>query len=197
MKNVKNVKGVSRLTGSLLAKKGTAAPSPASLSMNQAVLDRFPAPEYDPATSTPVGGPGSHDNDSLESAIDSVKKISIRQNGATPNNKSGKNLDISKEAVSDDSVPDKGKAPRGNPSGQKSNFGCAPEKQSGKQPKKQVGTKRIAMTLRMEPENHLRLRILSAHTRKSCQVILSEALDLYFMENEEQVYFKEIASQNR
>jgi len=175
MKNVKNVKGVSRLTGSLLAKKGTAAPSPASLSMNQAVLDRFPAPEYDPATPTPVGGPDSHDNDSLESAIDSVKKISTRQNGSPANNESGENTDIPKKSVSADIALDR--APKN-------------------QPKKQVGTKRIAMTLRMEPENHLRLRILSAHTRKSCQVILSEALDLYFMENEEQVYFKEIASQN-
>ncbi|GEM_PF-2921904 len=175
MKNVKNVKGVSRLTGSLLAKKGNAAPSPASLSMNQAVLNRFPVPEYGRSTSTSAGGPDSCDKDSLENAIDAVNKISTRQNGPTPNDKSGENLNISKEAVPDDVASNHGK------------------KSSGKS----VGTKRIAMTLRMAPENHLRLRILSAHTRKSCQAILSEALDLYFMENEEQVPLKEIASQNR
>ncbi|MCF6215164.1 MAG: hypothetical protein L3J58_03215 [Emcibacter sp.] len=175
MKNVKNVKGVSRLTGSLLAKKGNAAPSPASLSMNQAVLDRFPAPEYGRSTSAPVLGPDSRDNDSLESAIGAVKEISTRQNGPTSKDKSGENLNISKESVPDDVASNHGK------------------KTSGKA----VGMKRIAMTLRMEPENHLRLRILSAHTRKSCQAILSEALDLYFMENEEQIPLKEIASQNR
>ncbi|MCF8474182.1 MAG: hypothetical protein K9G26_05730 [Emcibacter sp.] len=55
---------------------------------------------------------------------------------------------------------------------------------------------RIAMTLRMEEDIHLRLRIFSAHTRKSCQVILSEALELYLAENNDEVYSQRMASQN-
>jgi len=52
------------------------------------------------------------------------------------------------------------------------------------------------MTLRMEEENHLRLRLYSAHTRKSCQVILSEALDSYLVKNNDKVPLLKIASQN-
>ncbi|MAU40949.1 MAG: hypothetical protein CMF31_04935 [Kordiimonas sp.] len=39
--------------------------------------------------------------------------------------------------------------------------------------------KRVAMTLRMESEQHLKLRLFSAHTNKSCQDILTKALDAY------------------
>lgn len=46
--------------------------------------------------------------------------------------------------------------------------------------KKPVGAgKRIAMTLRMEQEEHLKLRLYAAHSRKSCQEIISEALEQY------------------
>ncbi|MFQ5346553.1 MAG: hypothetical protein ACE5ED_01755 [Rhodothalassiaceae bacterium] len=40
-----------------------------------------------------------------------------------------------------------------------------------------VAGKRIAMTLRLDAERHLRLKLLAAHERKSCQVLLLEALD--------------------
>ncbi len=50
--------------------------------------------------------------------------------------------------------------------------------------KKPVGAgKRIAMTLRMEQEEHLRLRLYAAHSRKSCQEIISEALEQYLKED--------------
>jgi len=164
MKNVKNVKAVSRLTGSLLAKKGAAAPSPASLSMNQAVLNRFPTPEYDQIPTTAAYAAGADHPESLESAIDTVKQVSTRQlEGASSRN--GKDL------------------------GQKEN--------ATKPLKGLAKAKRIAMTLRMEEENHLRLRIFSAHTRKSCQVILSEALDLYFLKNEEKIPRNKTASYHR
>ncbi len=50
--------------------------------------------------------------------------------------------------------------------------------------KKPVGAgKRIAMTLRMEQEEHLKLRLYAAHSRKSCQEIISEALELYLIKD--------------
>ena len=63
--------------------------------------------------------------------------------------------------------------------------------------KETVTSKRISMTVRMEKENHLRLRIFSARTRKSCQVILSEALDLYLQQNGDKIQMQEIATQHR
>jgi len=47
-----------------------------------------------------------------------------------------------------------------------------------------LDTKRIAMTLRMEHADHLKLRLYAAHSRKSCQEIISEALDMYLSEDE-------------
>ena len=40
-------------------------------------------------------------------------------------------------------------------------------------------SKRVAMTLRLDPARHLRLRVLSAHVNRSSQDILTEALDSY------------------
>ncbi len=66
---------------------------------------------------------------------------------------------------------------------QKVSFG---KKISKKSTDKTVGVnKRIAMTLRMDKESHLELRLFSAHTRKSCQSILSEALELYLAHNKD------------
>lgn len=50
--------------------------------------------------------------------------------------------------------------------------------------KRPVGSgKRIAMTLRLSHEQHLRLRVFSAHRRLSSQEILAQALDRYIDEN--------------
>lgn len=46
------------------------------------------------------------------------------------------------------------------------------------------GTKRIAMTLRMEQADHLKLRLYAAHSRKSCQEIISEALGMFLSKDE-------------
>ena len=42
-----------------------------------------------------------------------------------------------------------------------------------------VGGSRAAMTLRLDEERHLRLRVFSAHSKRSSQDILTEALDEY------------------
>ena len=49
--------------------------------------------------------------------------------------------------------------------------------------RKDVSSKRIAMTLRMEQDDHLKLRIYAAHSRKSCQEIISAALEMYLNED--------------
>jgi len=38
---------------------------------------------------------------------------------------------------------------------------------------------RIRLSLRLDPERHLRLKLASVHSRKSAQQILTDALDLY------------------
>lgn len=73
----------------------------------------------------------------------------------------------------------------------------AKKSKSAASSKSSAVSKRIAMTLRMEEENHLKLRIFSAHTRKSCQAIISEALDIYLDENNDKIPLLKIASQNR
>jgi hypothetical protein len=51
-------------------------------------------------------------------------------------------------------------------------------------PKRPVGSgKRIAMTVRLDHEQHLRLRVFSAHKQRSSQEILALALDRYIDEH--------------
>lgn len=51
-------------------------------------------------------------------------------------------------------------------------------------PKRPVGSgKRIAMTVRLDHEQHLRLRVFSVHRKQSSQEILALALDRYIDEN--------------
>jgi hypothetical protein len=164
----KNVKQVSRLTGALLARKGSASPTPASAFMNQQAFDRFAAP-----------APGEDVQTSLDDAIETIKDVTGRQSGTKQNE--GVSLK-EKESRQKKSVT------RGKASTRKS--------QSGKSSIEPAESKRIAMTLRMVEEDHLKLRIFSAHTRKSCQTILSEALDIYLAENSEQVAELNIATQN-
>jgi len=128
---MKNVKQVSRLTGSLLARKGAAAPTRANLSMNKQALDRFSHLEVDK--------PVTRDREQAKAAAQTRED----EQNITP----------------------------------------------------RKSHKRIAMTLRMEEDDHLRLKLHSAYTRKSCQMILSEALDLYIEENNDKIQKIKMASQ--
>jgi len=161
----KNVKQVSRLTGALLARKGSAAPTAASAFMNQQAFDRFAAPAS-----------GGDVRTSLDDAIETIKEVTGRQNNDEGISQKEKESRQKKSVTS------------GKVSTRKS--------QSGKSSIEPAESKRIAMTLRMVEEDHLKLRIFSAHTRKSCQTILSEALDIYLAENSEQVAELNIATQN-
>lgn len=44
-------------------------------------------------------------------------------------------------------------------------------------------SRRVALTLRLDPERHLRLRLLAAHQHMSSQDILSAALDQYLADH--------------
>ena len=64
--------------------------------------------------------------------------------------------------------------------GQTASADSAPQRILARTPRREVvpGSK-AAFTLRIDPERHLRLRLASAVTRRSAQVILIEALDTY------------------
>lgn len=138
MKNDNNIKQVSRLTGALLARKGTTVSLPESVHVNGHTLN----------------GPLNSIMPSRKNSVQSSAKGTVKGSVSTRKSKPAK----SSQGPSDH--------------------------------------KRIAMTLRMEPENHLQLRLYSAHTRKSCQVILSEALDIYLAQNNDEVPLLKVASQN-
>ncbi|PCI33825.1 MAG: hypothetical protein COB54_02160 [Alphaproteobacteria bacterium] len=141
MKNEKNIKQVSRLTGALLARKGAALPSPETIHVNSHTLN------------------GTH-----KGIMPSRKKTVQSSTAGSVNAVKGKVSTRKSKPVKSSQGPG--------------------------------AHKRIAMTLRMEEENHLQLRLYSAHTRKSCQVILSEALDLYLAQNNDEVPLRKVASQN-
>jgi len=126
-----NNKKVSRLTGSLLARKGTASPSPAP-GLSTPAIQRFAPAEQN----QPVENNGQT----------KVKNIAARTK--------------------------------------------IKHKTEAANTKKKT---RVAMTLRMEEESHLKLRLFSAHSRKSCQTILSEALDLYLSEHAEELELQKCA----
>ncbi|PCI51832.1 MAG: hypothetical protein COB49_00750 [Alphaproteobacteria bacterium] len=157
MKNDKDIKQVSRLTGALLARKGSAVIS----SMGQNEMNIYP-----------------------ESAAGTTEELISQSSGTMAGEKEFTALKKADRSLKAAPV----KTHEGKISTRKS--------KTEKSLKDPAVKKRIAMTLRMEEENHLRLRLYSAHTRKSCQVILSEALDIYLAENNDKVPLLKIASQN-
>lgn len=190
----KTVKQASRLTSALLARKGTASPAHTTLSLHQPVINRFATPQdemeatrkaaiqYSEESHIPTQDqtPTVENECPLEGAIETVKELTNRQKGIPSDNgivtekSSGKKaVTVRKEKVS------------------------STKSVSLKSAKKTVTQKRIAMTLRMEEESHLRLRIFSAHTRKSCQEILSEALEFYLEDKGDQIPVRKVAAQHR
>lgn len=160
MKNSRKIKQASRLTGSLLARKGTAAPSSESVSMTQGGMSDF-----------------------LEDAIMSVKKLSSRQNGYAQSEKQFIQSEEPEGTVTAGPVT----TVKGKVSYKKSKFAKSSTVSTAK--------KRVAMTLRMDDESHLKLRLHSAYTRKSCQIIISEALNLYLAKNDDKFSISKSASQ--
>ncbi len=72
----------------------------------------------------------------------------------------------------------------GDPSAASSGHNDRRESERRALPKRPVGSgKRIAMTVRLDHEQHLRLRVFSAHKQRSSQEILALALDRYIDEH--------------
>jgi hypothetical protein len=129
-------KPAASLTGSLIARKGEAAPAISPAFGFQGVFPDPPAAPPQEAsepqtTSEPQPSPKAVDN------------------AATPKGASQKH-----------SAPKRGAQKRA--------------------AQKRTAQKRAAMTLRLDEARHLRLRLVSAHLRRSCQSVLTEALDAYF-----------------
>ncbi|WP_417624130.1 hypothetical protein [Paremcibacter congregatus] len=155
-------KQVSRLTGALLARKGAAAPSSATLSLHQPAINRF-SHVADGAAEPTL--PDEAKRAPLEHAIETVQEVTNRQNQrSTPE-------PVAQVPASRRAAPTR-----------KRKMAVTQKPKFAESEADVARQKRIAMTLRMDEDSHLKLRLFSAHTRKSCQVILSEALELYLDE---------------
>lgn len=150
------VKKEARLSAMLLAKKGTAQPAHTDHRLNMQAFERAEA-------ARPHVEVKSADSDSsmLAEAVKEINKVTRRQYSKvvgeeeTEVRAAEKNVQVTTEYVNGQT---KEQAPV----------------------KKPVGAgKRIAMTLRMDQEEHLKLRLFAAHSRKSCQEIISDALEIY------------------
>ena len=157
------MKKEARLTGSLLARKGQAIPSPASPKFAIPAINRFGQKGQDETVEEQHGHEPAEKGP--EDTIETVRKLSEVQG-----RKSGPSDDKSETAT--------GKI-----------FGRR-KKEKNTVKAAQTNGKRIAMTLRMNEEDHLKLRLYSAHTRKSCQEVLTEALNMYLCDQSEEVCSK-------
>lgn len=135
------MKSVARLTGSLLVRKGFAAPSQES---TVHILNHALPHEVAPAASPFAAAPGPAAQ-SLEAAP-AVAPEAVREPVSKPVRKTA-----------------------GKPAARPISF-LATDAAPGA---------RVAMTLRLDSERHLKLRVFSAHSNLSSQEILTAALDDY------------------
>lgn len=232
------MKKEARLTGLLLARKGKAAPSPASASMVRPAFEQFEnAQEY---YGIPDVGLNENEQSGIEQseneqfhnanqteealqvAAQTVRKLSaIREKSGTAPTKSQalkedtehndfQNIDSQRNPQIDNVIAGHSDGLNGGhklsaldkkPSIKPKVFGRAGSKKSALDAKEVPGTvkkssrsasiistknaaetKRIAMTLRMNGDDHLKLRLFSVYSKRSCQKILTEALG-YYLEN--------------
>ena len=169
------VKKEARLSGLLLARKGTAQPAHTDhkltvqafdpLEMQQAVRESFHEFEVE-----------SSDQSMLVEAVKEINDVTRRQYNNAVKSSGEAKIDKSQEVKVEKKQVVVKKAPVAKTEMKKT----APPVE----PKKQVASKRIAMTLRMEQDDHLKLRLYAAHSRKSCQEIISAALDMYLSEDD-------------
>ncbi|MCP5381186.1 MAG: hypothetical protein H6912_02335 [Kordiimonadaceae bacterium] len=158
------VKKEARLSGLLLARKGSAIPAHTDHRLTMQALN--PVLHHRPL-SHPAEDFKAEDTDNSR-LIDAVKEI----NNVKKRQYNNINFDEEEPKVTKVIA--------------KSNTGQQTvKKKNDKVPesRKEVSAKRIAMTLRMEQEDHLKLRIYAAHSRKSCQEIISAALEMYLNED--------------
>lgn len=144
------VKKEARLSGMLLARKGAAAPTHTDHKLTIQAMDQFGSK----TRQTDFVKEASKDEGVKEEWVEAVSEIAEltqKQNNALVEPPKV----VQKEAVESSKTEE------------------PPVKNTAK------AGKRIAMTLRMEQNDHLKLRLYAAHSRKSCQDIISDALEMY------------------
>ena len=159
------VKKEARLSGMLLARKGTAAPAHTDHRLNIQAMDQFKK------TEAKIEAPrelNSYEHQSWTDAVSQINDVTRKQ--------------YSRNVIS----PDVKEVPKITANVEKTKKSSTKAFKSAKMPNTIVKAdgKRIAMTLRMEQEEHLKLRLFAAHSRKSCQEIISDALEMYLSKDE-------------
>ncbi len=157
-----SVKKEARLSGMLLAKKGNAQPAHTDHRLNMQAFEQ----QMEEARVQPNVESASSDSSMLAEAVQEINKVTKRQYSKVVGDEEKVRVEPAKKQAP---VKEKVVSP----------------KQEQPPLKKAVGAgKRIAMTLRMDHEEHLKLRLFAAHSRKSCQEIISEALEQYLSEDD-------------
>lgn len=165
------VKKEARLSGMLLARKGTAKPAHIDHHLNVQVMDQFKqsSEQKRPAVAvTEKQIPASSDR--LAEAVKEINELTKRQY-----NKIVTSVAEKPQAIEKEKEPEMVKVSKEEKASKK-------EEVVSSEPA--PATKRIAMTLRMEQEEHLKLKIFAAHSRKSCQEVISAALEKYLCQSE-------------
>lgn len=144
------VKKEARLSGMLLARKGAAAPAHTDHKLTIQAMDQFGSKPRQSDLVEQARVDNSFNEEWVE-AVSEISALTQKQNNAV----------VEAPKVIHKNVVESTK----------------PEQSPVKNTVK--AGKRIAMTLRMEQDDHLKLRLYAAHSRKSCQDIISEALEMY------------------
>jgi len=168
------VKKEARLSGLLLARKGVASPSHTDHRLNVQVMDQFASQKQtQPSVHETNFGNDSEGHDNFDAVIEEVKSLSKKQSNVIAGEVPVEQDTVSAvEVVEEETIIEKSVEVQKRETEDKSVSNSS------------LAVKRIAMTLRMEQEDHLKLRLYAAHTRKSCQEIISEALDSYLNQDE-------------
>ncbi len=174
------MKQAARLTSSLLARKGFASPSPESVyALQDAALNKSAQPKAAQPHADfrlPSEHPLAPISEAREPIADTVRRpvsetVVAKPKPATSPSPAAKSTStiVSKTntIVSKNSDP---QAKTGCDSGTDCKHKTAMADHTGK---------RVAMTLRLDSDRHLKLRVLSAHANMSSQEILTAALDEY------------------
>ncbi len=156
------VKKEARLSGMLLAKKGTAQPAHTDHRLNMQALEQ----QMEEARVQPNVETDNSDSSMLAEAVQEINKVTKRQYSKVVGDEEEARVEPATKQV-----PLKGKV-------------ALPRNEQPPVKKPTGAGKRIAMTLRMEHDEHLKLRLFAAHSRKSCQEIISDALEQYLSEDD-------------
>lgn len=149
------VKKEARLSGMLLARKGTAAPAHTDHKLTIQAMDQFSSKKHE-SDIVDEAPKAQNIHEEWVEAVGEIAELTQKQNNAVtePQEFVRQNV-ISNEKALRTTVKNTAKA-----------------------------GKRIAMTLRMEQDDHLKLRLYAAHSRKSCQDIISDALELFLSKDD-------------